>query len=189
VVFDPAQVPTDEERLSAHTLERRGSVLAVQAHEHGPWHELPGSSVVLIQRGVRSSVTVHQEKKKERKLDLGKALLTGGLLFGKTVEKTTTRTESAQSSFLVLLRDDGEPDVVLHERQLNYRFLGAAMEPASAVNLTRTQQLVQAVAPRAAVDDRAARPGFTLGFAATGRDAVDVALHAVHLAHLMGAAR
>jgi hypothetical protein len=189
VVFDPNQVPTDDDRLVAHTLERRGRDLAVQTHEQGPWHLLPGGAIALIQRGVRSGTTTRVETKKERKLDLGKALLTGGLSFSKTVEKQTTYHQHSQASFALVHRSDGEPDLMLHERQINYRFLGPAMEAGSAVNLARTIQLVQAAAPTAPVDDRAARPGFSMGFQSVGRDPVDIALHAVHLAHLMGAAR
>jgi hypothetical protein len=189
VVFHPGQVPTDEDRLVAHTLERRGRDLAVQAYENGPWEELPGSAIALIQRGISSATTTRVEKTKETKLDIGKAILTGGLAFTKKVEKQTTHTQHSQSTFVLLHRNDGEPDVMLHERQINYRFLGPSMEAGSAVNLTRTLQLLQSVAPTAPVDDRAARPGFTLGFQGTGRDSVDIALHAVHLAYLMGAAR
>ena len=182
---DPTQVPRDDDRVVARTLEFRPGAL-VATDGAGRAHECPAAAIDLLQRGVRIETTSETTKTSERKLALGRAVLSGGLVLTKKVEKTQTRVHESRESFVLVQRGDGEPDVILYERRLDYRFLGAEMQPASFGNLERVVARLRALAPAAQLDDRVARPGFVSGLLATSADPVDLALFLVTLAHLRG---
>jgi hypothetical protein len=133
-------------------------------------------------------VTVEHEtiKSSERKLDMGKAILTGGLALTSKVEKTTTKRQESRESMLLVQRSDGEPDLIVYERRLDYRFLGSDKQPASHANLELTLQRLRALAPGAPLDDRVARPGFVMGLPLTQADPLDLALFLVSLARTRG---
>src|SRR5260221_6997034 len=76
---DPRAVPRDEERLQARSLELGPSGL-VAIDNQGNRDEVPASALVLIQKGMRVNTTTEVTKKSERRLDLTRAVLTGGLL-------------------------------------------------------------------------------------------------------------
>lgn len=183
----PELVPSDEDRLVARRLEAAPEGLV--AYDRGDARELvPRGALRLIQRGLRSTVTSSTQKVTEKKLSLGLAALTGGLVSSRTVERTVTQERESREAFLLLHRSDG-PDVILYERGLDYRFLGASMGPASAANLAATLDWLRAQAPAVPIEDRLLRPGFLRGLPQTAADPVDLALHALLLAHLVSDAR
>ncbi|MEO8213697.1 MAG: hypothetical protein ABI560_10920 [Myxococcales bacterium] len=185
LVCEPRAAPGDDERLQARGLRLAGGILTVIDGAGGE-EELPLSALSLIQRGTRTTTSTEVTKKTERRLDVTRALLTGGLMLTKKVEKKTTRTTTARESFLLLHRGDGERDVMVYERRLDYRFLGADLQPASAANFDRLLARLRAAAPRVPFDDRVNRPGFLSGLPAASSATVDLALWLVHLVHLRG---
>jgi hypothetical protein len=102
------------------------------------------------------------------------------------VQKESVRTEEKREAFILLQRNDGQPDAIIYERRVDYRFLGADKQPASYANLERTLARLHALAPAASVDDRVAKPGFVSGLPLTASDPVDLALYLVTLAHTRG---
>jgi hypothetical protein len=182
---DPACAPTDDERLLVRGLEMQGGTLAFLDGQ-GQRHRCPGPAIQLIQRGARTLVSREKVETSERRLDMGKALLTGGLLLTSKVKKETVRSAETREAFLVVARADGEPDAVIYERRIDYRFLGADMQPSSYANLERTLARLQAAAPGVSVDDRVAQPGFVAGLPLVSVDAVDLALYLVALARTRG---
>jgi hypothetical protein len=116
-----------------------------------------------------------------------KALLTGGLLLTKKVERTDLKITETDEAFVLVERSDGSPDVMLYERQLDYRFLGAEMAPSSRTNLDRTWARCKVFAPAAPTDERLLQPGFVAGLPHTSADPIDLALALVTLARRRGA--
>jgi hypothetical protein len=114
-----------------------------------------------------------------RKVDLGKALLTGGLAVTKKVTTTTERTTEEKQAFLLILRNDDQPPIMLHERQLNYRCLGAGLQPSTFGNFTALLARLRSLAPVAPWDDRITRPGFLTGLPPLSVDPVDLAIFLV----------
>jgi hypothetical protein len=185
LVCDPRAAPGDDERLQARGLSLSGGVLTVIDGTGGE-EEVPLPSLALIQRGARTTTLTEVTKKMERRLDVTRALLTGGLMLTKKVENKATRTTTSRESFLLLHRGDGERDVILYERRLDYRFLGADLQPPSAANFDRLLARLRAAAPRVPYDDRVNRPGFLSGLPVATTATVDLALWLVHLVHLRG---
>ena len=103
----------------------------------------------------------------------------------KTTEKTSIKTSQNVEAFLLVQRNDGEPDLMLYERRIDYSTLGVEMQPASRGNLETVWTKLKAMAP-ALVDDRVSRPGFVSGLPTTANDQVDLALFLVALARRVG---
>jgi hypothetical protein len=182
---DPATAPNDEDRLLVRGMDVEAGSLAFLDGK-GESHPCLGTAVSLIQRGVRVITTSETVKTTERRLDIGKAILSGGLLLTSKVQKQSVRSEEAREAFLLLQRNDGQPDAIIYERRVDYRFLGADKQPASYANLERTLVCLRTLAPAAPVDDRVAKPGFVSGLPLSSSDPVDLALYLVTLARARG---
>jgi hypothetical protein len=182
---DPAAAPGDAERVVGRKVELARDRLVVW-DGCGKQHVCPGRSVALVLRGVRTRTTFEEVTTSERRFAPARAVLSGGLLLTKTIRKTEVKTRDAAEPFLMIHRADGEPDLILYGRQIDYRALGPAMQPSSTANLALVEQHMRAVAPGAPFDDRAARPGFVTGLPSTGADPVDLALFLLVLAHARG---
>ena len=181
LICDPRGTPTDAERVVAQSmrLETEGLVVI-----DGPGDEHPCAWTVIeaIQRGVRVTTVTTKEKTSERKFDVTRAVLSSGLILTRKEEREIIRKTETSEPFVLVERNDGEPDIVLYERRMNYRFLGRDMQPASRANLEEVVRRLRAAAPAAAYDDRVARPGFITALPATAADPVDLGLHLVALA-------
>jgi hypothetical protein len=182
---DATAAPSDNDRVLVRGLDfGPDGLLALDGK--GQPHACPGSAIAVFQRGVRVTVDHETIKSTERRLDMGKALLTGGLALTSKVEKTTSKRQESRETMLLVQRLDGEPDLIVYERRLDYRFLGSEKQPASATNLELTLQRLRALAPHAPLDDRVAKPGFVMGLPLTQADPLDLALFLVSLARTRG---
>ncbi len=180
---DPAAVPGDGDRLVARELQLADRALVITDGQ-GNTHTCPRAAISLFQRGVRLSRTTTKATTSERRFSIGKALLSGGLLLTSKVERTQVKTRDSQEAFLLVQRSDGEPDIIVYERRLDYRFLGPEMSTSSRTNLDRVLAALCGLAPDVAVDERVAQPGFVSGLPTTPADPVDLALFLVTLARL-----
>jgi hypothetical protein len=181
VVFDPKAVPGDADRVLASRIEIAGGTLHA-TDAQGRAHACPGVAITLVQSGVRVKTLAEDVKTSERRFSMGKAVLSGGLLLTKKVDRTTVKVTETREPFLLVQRNDGEPDIMLYERRLDYRFLGAEMQPMSRANLERVLGRLRALAPRAGVEQRLLQPGFVAGLPLTSADPADLALYLVTLA-------
>lgn len=185
--FDPEVVPSDADRVIAHRLELAGDAIVVH-DRRGATHRCPFGSIRLLQRGTRIASTEVTSKQTTRQLSIGRALLSGGLVLTKQVETTSTKRTEDRDAFLVVHRDDGQPDLIFYERRLDFGVLGAAKQPSSFANLERLTGLLASHAPHAPLDVRLGQPGFVAGLTRTAADPVDLAVYLVALAHLRGVA-
>ena len=177
---DPAAVPGDGERVLARRLEfTSGAFVATDAQ--GRAHRCAAGDIALLQRGNRLSSTSEKVTTTERRLDLGRIVMSGGLMLTKKVAQTSVKTTESAEPFLLVQRGDGAPDIIIYERRIDYRALGPEMQPASRGNLEVVWAKLKAMAP-ALVDDRVGRPGFVTGLPAVSADPVDLALYLVALA-------
>lgn len=179
------EVTTDQQRIVARNLElTAGGLVAVEGG--GRRHECPGVAIGAFLRGIRLVDTTEVVKTVERKLALGKALLTSGLSVTKKVETISERTTSTKEPFVLIQRRDGHPDIMLYERRLNYQCLGPDLQPSTYGNLVALLARLRTLAPEASLDDRIARPGFLAGLPLMALDPVDLALFLVTKARLLG---
>lgn len=182
---DPAQVPTDDHRIVGRGLTWTADGLLAQDAQ-GLVHACAFTTVRLIQRGTRTHISTEVEKTTTRKLDLGMALLSGGLIMTKKVTQTAERTTHAKEPFLLLQREDGAPDLMVYEHRMSYQCLGAEMGPATLANFGLLTAKLMALCPQAPLDDRVGRPGFVPGLPLLGVDPVDLGLHLVSEAQRRG---
>jgi hypothetical protein len=183
VTCDPRTVPADDERLVARSLGiTQAHIEATDAH--GDTEELTPAAVLLIQVGARVVTTIEKSEKSERRLALGRALLSGGLLLTKKVKTEIVRTTTAEDPFVLLHRSDGGRDVMIYERRIDYRCLAGERGPSSHGNFQRLIARLRAHFPRAAFDDRVLRPGLVSRLAAISSNPVDLALQLVLLTRL-----
>jgi hypothetical protein len=175
---EPGEIPDDAQRVVVRRIELApGALVATDAK--GQAHRCAAADIALLQRGMRVSKSTQTVKTSERKLDVGRAVLSGGLLLTKKVDKTDVKTTETSEPFLLVQRRDA-PDLILYERRIDYRPLGAEMQPASRGNLEVVWRKLGALAPDR-IDDRVARPGFVTGLPMTSADPVDLALVLVSL--------
>jgi len=180
LTLEAGSAPTDRERVIARRIEFANGSVCITDRE-GRTHACAPSSISLLQRGTRTSTTSEKVTTSERKIDVGRAVMTGGLMLTKTTEKTSIKTTQNAEAFLLVQRNDAEPDLMLYERRIDYAGLGAEMQPVSRGNLETVWTKLKAMAP-ALVDDRVSRPGFVSGLPTTADDPVDLALFLVALA-------
>ena len=191
-VIDPARIPGDEQRIVARRLALppdadapADHLVAIAGVGNETRHEIPLATITLVQRGARTVVETETSETTQRKLAPGRALLTGGLVMRKKVKTRTTQTRHDHQPFLLLHRDDGGQDIVLYEQMLDYRFLGAEMQPSSRGNFEQMVARVRALTG-ATLDMRMTRSGFANGLTGHAIDPVDLGLHLVRLAHARG---
>ena len=175
---EPTEVPGDDQRVLVRRVELAPGAL-VATDSKGQSHRCTAAQIGLLQRGMRVSKTSHTVKTSERKIDLGRAVLSGGLLLTKKVEKSTVHTTETSEPFLLVQRG-ADPALIFYERRIDYRALGPEMQPASRGNLEVVWRKLTALAPDR-VDDRVGRPGFVSGLPATSAEPVDLALALVAL--------
>jgi hypothetical protein len=182
---DPARVLTDDGRVIVRGLNWTPDGFLAHDAQGSP-HACPFAAVRLIQRGARTHSSTEVEKTTTRKVDLGMAVLSGGLIMTKKVTQTTERTIHAKEPFLLVQREDANPDLMIYEHRMSYQCLGAEMGPGTLANLGLLTAKFKALCPQAPLDDRVGRPGFVAGLPLMGVDALDLGLHLVSEARRRG---
>ncbi|HEX9082781.1 MAG TPA: hypothetical protein VF768_10905, partial [Holophagaceae bacterium] len=182
---NPSDVPTDRDRIVARRLAFAPEGCTV-TDAQGQDHPCPGSAMAALVRGYRTVESTEIEKTTERKLDLGKAILTSGLMVTKTVVTSTERRTSAREPFLLLQRNDGQPPIQFYEHRLHYQGLGPQLQHSRTANFAVLLERLRSLAPAAPVDDRILRPGFLAGLPPLGPDPADLALFLVLRARALG---
>ena len=182
---DLSQVPADADRVIVRGLTWTEAGFLAQDAQSG-LHACPFAAVRLLQRGARIHSSTEAEKTTTRKLDVGRALLSGGLILTRKVTQTTERTTHAKEPFLLVQRGEGAPDLMIYEPRMSDQCLGSEMAHATLMNLGLLATRLGSRCPQAPLDDRVGRPGFVAGLPTMGADPVDLALHLVSEARRRG---
>jgi hypothetical protein len=159
LVARAVDVATETEvlRFVARTFELGTSALSVHARD-GRSLELPYQDIDVLVRGSRMEHEVHTETTTSRKLDVGRAVLTGGLMVTRT-EKTTRTTTSTDAQGFVVVWAGPQVAVVLEEQELQYQSLGPAMQPSRTANFAVVLNALRQRCGHARWDDRLLRRG------------------------------
>ncbi len=175
---EPSAVPTDRHRVVARGFAFQGAELVV-TDTRGQAHACPADAITSLLRGFRQVESTEIHTSTERKLDIGKAILTSGLMISKKVETTSERRTTSREPFLLLQRQDGQPGIIFYEHRVQYQGLGADLQHARTANFTALAERLRAYAPRAPLDDRMLRPGFMGGLPPLAADPADLAVFLV----------
>lgn len=158
---------------------------AAQADERVPWRD-----VIAIVRAVHRTRTERIEKTDDRKLSLGRAAMSGGLLVTKKVTTTKTQSTEEREQVLYLFRHGGAP-LLIRQSGARYEGLGAELRPSQLENFTTLVRLLRQHAPEAPYDERLLAPRPQLDrvraggggvVSASTSDGVDLLAHLVALA-------
>jgi hypothetical protein len=115
--------------------------------------ELPWSAIAVL---VRARQLKHLDTTtviKEKKLALGRAVMTGGLLMRKTQTREVVTHAEDIEQILYVFRNDGGTPWLMRELSTNYGALGAALAPNAHANFGIATELFRKRAPHARFDD------------------------------------
>lgn len=126
-----------------------GDDALVAGDERLPWNDLAVLVRAVERRRVETTTTV-----KEKKTDLVRAVVTGGLVRSKTTTRVETARNDESEPVLYLFRASAATPWILREQGTHYEALGARLQPTAAPNFVATVAELRARAPRARFDER-----------------------------------
>ena len=115
--------------------------------------QLPWSDIAAIVHARHRETKVSSTTVKEKKFDVGRAVLTGGLVMRKSTQREVVTREEATEHVLYLFRSSGDTPWLLRELATNYGGLGAAIVASATQNFTTAIARFRARAPHARYDD------------------------------------
>lgn len=153
VVCDVASLPSPERSVTARAFELRASELAL-TDTRGAGFTLPHAHVLGLMRAAEISDEVETVETTKKKLALGRAVLTGGMMRSKQVTTTETHTTSERQDALYVFRTTAPEPIVFRERELHYQGLGAQRAATHRQNFNMLVECLRRAAPAAVFDDR-----------------------------------
>jgi hypothetical protein len=115
--------------------------------------DIPFRDVGLILCGISISRDTTTETVKQRSINLGRAVLTGGMILTKTTKTTRDVTTEARERFINLYAPDA-PLIVFRENSLDYNPLGSARKLSRSENFAHVVAELRRRCPNALYDDR-----------------------------------
>lgn len=114
---------------------------------------LPFGAITALVRAVHSARIVTTEKSTTKKISLGRAALTGGVLATRNVSSERTRVSEAREQVLYVFASSPQPWIVAASRA-RYDGLGEPLRPMQVENFERFVAVLRERCPSAAFDDR-----------------------------------
>lgn len=152
LVVSSEDLRREGERFAVRRFDFADDVLRLESSQ-AQGLALPYGDIELILRGISSTVHSEKESFKEKKLDMGMAIATGGLKFSKTEKKTREVITEEREGFIHLYAG-GHPVLLLRESALSYDSLGPARQPTRAANFSRVEAELRKRCPAAVYDNR-----------------------------------
>jgi len=118
---------------------------------------LPWTNISALIRARHSHQTEGVEVVKNKKFNLGRALVTGGLVMRKTVTREIVTQTKDSEHVLYVFRADGGVPWLLREQGTHYSALGAALTPTAPRNFAIAVDQFRARAASARFDDSLVR--------------------------------
>jgi hypothetical protein len=152
IACDGAAVVGSEAMISMRRFRLDESALV--AGERTSEERLPYDDIaVLLPALHRRHVEKHSEYK-ERKFNVARAVMSGGLVMNKTTTRTTHATSDEREHVLYAFRASGETPWILREHETHYAALESQKRPSTLENFNTVVTLLRQNAPRAVYDDR-----------------------------------
>jgi hypothetical protein len=153
VVCALEEVPAPAQQLVVREFELDDNAVSGIDDRNRPFR-LPYAQTRLLVRVSCVSAAVSTHTTQSKKFDMSRALLSGGLMMRKTVEKTHSEASTSQQQVLYAFGSDiGEP-LVWKEQALRYQGLGAEMQTTSMLSFAKLVEGLRRRAPAALYDDR-----------------------------------
>jgi hypothetical protein len=119
-----------------------------------PDERLPYDDVLALVAAVHRSRTDTATQTRETKLSVGRAVMTGGLAFTKTVKAHAHTAAEERDSVLYVFRRSGSTPWILHEHGTSWAGLGRPLAPSEAENYRVAVSALRELARGAVFDDR-----------------------------------
>ena len=144
VVRASAMVSLRRFQMDAGALDAGGERL--------PWADI--SALIHARHHTQTATT---EVVKENKFNLGRAVMTGGLVMRKTEKREVVTVTADTEHVLYLFRASGGTPWLLREQSTHYGALGAALAPTAMRNFAIAIEQFRTRAPHARFDESLAR--------------------------------
>jgi hypothetical protein len=149
-----AVVPSERMTLLRHFgFEKDAVVLTDREGER-----LPYGDISALLRAVHRTRTETESSVQQKKLSMGRAIMSGGLMLSKNVASKERSVSQEMEQVLYVFRTSGAPPWLLRERAANYSGLGKELGPSSAQNFMTTITRLRELAPEAVYDERLVAP-------------------------------
>ena len=119
-----------------------------------PEPRLPYADVLALLPAVHQRRVDMATQTRQTKLSMGRALMTGGMAFTKTVKTNTHTATEERDVVLYVFRRSGEPPWLLRERGTGWAGLGLPLAPSESENYRLAVAALRERAPGATFDDR-----------------------------------
>ena len=119
-----------------------------------PGESLPYDDVLALIAAVHRRRVDTATQTRETKLSVGRAVMTGGMAFTKTVKTDTRSAAEERESVLYVFRRSGATPWILQENGTSWAGVGGALAPSVGENFRLGVERLRALAPGAAFDDR-----------------------------------
>jgi hypothetical protein len=116
------------------------------------------ADIGAIVRANHKQRTVTQTTTSKKQFDMGRALVTGGLIMRKSVTSEKTDVSVEDEQVVYIFPANGGVPWLLRERGTGYAGLGKHLAPSAMQNFQTMIRLLREGAPTARFDDRLARP-------------------------------
>jgi hypothetical protein len=150
-------VPAESERFKARTFLLDDGAAHFTARS-GENLTLPWDAVRVVLRGLRTARTTTEHTETTRKLSVGRAVLTGGLMMTRKTTSTVRGGHEDTEQFILVHAEAGDR-VILAEETLEFSGLGPLLQPARTANMGVLAQELKRRAPNAFHDERLVRLG------------------------------
>jgi hypothetical protein len=119
-----------------------------------PGDRLPHDDVLALVAAVHRRRVDTASQTRETKLSVGRAVMTGGMAFTKTVKTDSRSATEDREAVLYVFRRSGATPWILHEHGTSWAGVGRPLAPSEGENFRLAVELLRALAPAAAFDDR-----------------------------------
>lgn len=148
----PEEVEAEAGRFLVREFEFTGEGIQV-ASRRGEAVEVSYGEIDLVLRGTRVEEKIDTEVTEKRKLSLGRAIVTGGMLITKVHRKVQQVRSEERDDFLHLYAP-GHPPLAFRATALHYQGLGAALQPSVHANFNLLASALRRSLPNARWDER-----------------------------------
>jgi hypothetical protein len=183
------RIPAASKMFSPRSFELSEDCFIAAAAD-GATLEMPYAELIGIVRATAILDVQTSVEEKQRKLSMGRAVLTGGLMMSKTVTKKRATASVEREPVVYLFRKTGQDHMFLAENRLQYQGLGRHISQTRHQNFNALVNVFRERAPQALFDDRfvSRRPPRLPPSALDGSveaDELDQAAYILVSAHLM----
>jgi hypothetical protein len=153
VACDVTSVPPAERSILVRGFEL-GPEVFVGLDEQRRRFELPYAQILGFARAAELSSQTQSVETSEKKLAIGRALMSGGMMMNKTVTKVETTGSSERQQVAYVFRSTAPEPVLLKQYSLSYEGLGAARGSSAHQSFEALIAALRTRTPGAMHDDR-----------------------------------